>query len=97
MKRGAWVLLLSAAAGGAGCFPADAWLTPPPPTPRAEALPLPTRPPVGPDEVTDTNAPDILHALSDELDRENGARPADAAPPPPAAPQPSRRTGGAVW
>ena len=77
MKRIA-CLLLGAAIAGNGCLGVQHIEVSPPPAAHVEPPP----PPVLPGQVTEANAPQVLQALSDELDRAV----AESAPPAPAPP-----------
>jgi hypothetical protein len=78
MKRTGWVVLLLAASGAGGCVTLP-WAAPPPAASAPAEPPPPPPPPVTPEEVTDGNAGEVVHALQDELDRAGGARPAAPA------------------
>ncbi len=74
MKRCAWLLLLLAAAAP-GCLNLPA--TPEAPKDKAAAREAaPPAPPVGPEQVTEANARQMLAALRAELERANAERPA---------------------
>jgi hypothetical protein len=83
MKRIA-CLLLGLALTGTGCLGVQN-LEPQPPTP-APAPPPP--PPVLPGQVTEANAPQVLQALSDEIDRAAAEPPVTPAVAPAPLPRP---------
>jgi hypothetical protein len=76
MKRIACLLLVAALAGN-GCLGMQHVEAPPPPPPVA-----PPPPPVLPGQATEANAPQVIQALSDELDRAG----TEGVTPPPAPP-----------
>lgn len=80
-------LLLGAALAGTGCLGThnlDAPANLPPPPPAA-----PPPPPVLPGQVTESNAPQVYQALSDELDR--ASTEVQTVPPAPPGPAPVPR------
>ena len=80
MKRIA-TLFLVATLSGTGCL---SWQTvETPPAPATAPVELPPPPPVMPGQVTESNAPQVLQSLSEELDRAttNEVPPAPQGPP----------------
>ena len=75
MKRCAWLLLVLAAAGP-GCLNLPPAPEAPKDRPAAEEARPPAPPPVDPEQVTESNARQVLEALRAELERAAAERPA---------------------
>ena len=82
MKR-TGILLLGLALTAAGCVELPIRMDPKPPT-APESTPAAIElPPVTAEQVNEENAPKVLTALRDELDRSTNERPVVEPPPPP--------------